>query len=145
MATLKGRAVIWSIGGITFSAGIVSSTDPEFMQSARFSRTSDMGEIRDDGGIIRSVAFHGFKKSLSITCVPAGAAASLATAFASNDAHLPVAGTTVTVVDASGAIVDGNWNVVSCNQNRSIDGPATVDIELMNGDEGLDLTVATTA
>lgn len=142
MATLKGRAVVWSIGGITFTAGIVSASNPDFPQSARLNRGSNKGEIIDDGGTIRTQVFHGFKKTLSMTVIPCDTAASISGARTSMDAHLPQAGTTITVVDAAGTLIDASYNLVSSTQNRSVDGPATVDLEMEQGDEGNDLTTA---
>jgi len=141
MATIKGKAVVWSIGGITFTAGIVSGSNPEFVQSARFNRGSEKTEIKDDGGVIRTQVFHGFKKTLSITVVPSGAS-TIANAQASADAHTPAPGTTITVVDAAGTVIDASYNLISATQNRSVDGVATVDLELEQGDESNDLTVA---
>lgn len=142
-ATIKGRAVVWSIGGITMTAGIVSASNPQFVQSARVQRGSEKAEIKDDGGIIRTQVFHGFKKTLSLSVIPCDAAASLAGAKTSADAHLPAPGTTMTVVDAAGTIIDSSYNLISANQNRSVDGVASVDLEMEQGDEGVDLTTAT--
>lgn len=153
-ATIKGRAVVWSIGGITMTAGIVSGTTPEFIQSARVQRGSDKTEIKDDGGVIRTQVFHGFKKSLSLSVIPCDAGASIAGARTSADGHLPAPGTTITVVDASGTIIDASYNLISATQNRSVDGVASVDLEMEQGDDRTaaaptvvenDLTTATTA
>lgn len=141
-AVLKGRAVVWSIGGITFTAGIVSGTTPEFVQSARIQRGSEKTEIKDDGGIIRTQVFHGFKKTLSISVVPCDAAVAISGARTSMDSHTPTAGTTITVADAAGTVIDASYNLISATQNRSIDGVGTVDLELEQGDEGNDLTTA---
>lgn len=143
-ATLKGRGIVWSVGSITMTAGIVSTASADFVQSARSARTSEKAEIKDDAGTIRAVVFHGFKKSLSLTVVPCSLSGTntVVNAQASADAHTLVPGTTITVVDGAGTIIDGNYNLISATQNRSVDGPATVDLELENGDEGVDLTAA---
>lgn len=145
-AIVKGRGILWSTGGITYTAGIVSATNPDFPQSARFARTSDKAEVRDNGGIIRTQVFHGFKKTLSLTVVPCALSGTntLANAQSSVDAHTIAPGTTVTVVDDSGTLIDGSYNVISSTQNRTVDGVATVDLELENGDESNDLTTAVT-
>jgi hypothetical protein len=139
-ATLKGRAVVWSISGVTMTAGIVTDTNPNFPQSARVQRGSEKTEIKDDGGTIRTQVFHGFKKTLSMSVIPCSAALSLSGARDSMDAHMPQPGTTITVLDAGGTIITGNYNLVSATQNRSIDGVATLDLEMEQGDEGFDLT-----
>lgn len=145
-ATLKGRGVVWSVGSITMTAGIVSASNADFVQSARSSRTSEKAEIKDDAGTIRAQVFHGFKKTLSLTVIPCSLSGTntVANAQSSMDAHMPAVGTTITVVDGAGTIIDGNYNLISSTQNRSVDGPATLDLELENGDEGVDLTAAVT-
>ena len=142
-ATLKGRAVVWSISGITMTAGIVNASNPNFPQSARFQRTAEKTEIKDDGGTIRTQVFHGFKRTLSLSVIPCDAALSISGARTSVDAHLPQPGTTITIVDNGGTTIDGSYNLISCTQNRSIDGVATIDLEMEQGDDGSnDLTGA---
>ncbi len=144
-AVIKGRAVIWSVGGITFNGTIDSTTAASFAQSLRFSRTSDKAEIKDDGGIIKTVVFSGFKKSLSITVIPAAITGTntIANAVLSSTAHMPTPSTKITIVDASGTLTDAtSWNLISVTQNRSVDSPASIDMELENGDESLDLSDA---
>lgn len=141
-AVLKGRAVVWSMSGITMTAGIVTGTTPDFPQSLRIQRGSEKTEIKDDGGIIRTQVFHGFKKTLSLSVIPCDAAAAISGARTSADAHTLTPGTTITVVDAGGTIIDASYNLISATQNRSVDGVATVDLELEQGDESNDLTTA---
>jgi hypothetical protein len=141
-ATIKGRAIVWSIGGITMTAGIVTASNPNFTQSARITRGSNKTEVVDDGGTIRTQVFHGFKKTLSMSVIPADTAQSQSGARTSADAHTLVAGTTITVVDAAGTVIDASYNLISATQNRSVEGVATVDLELEQGDEGVDLTLA---
>ena len=139
-AVIKGVGVVWSVGAITFTAGIVSVSNAGYTQSARFSRTSEKTEIKDNGGIIKAQVFHGFKKTLSMTIVPQGS--SVANARSSMDAHCLTPGTTITVVDDSGTLIDASYNLISATQNRTVDGVATVDLELEQGDESNDLTTA---
>ena len=139
-AVIKGVGVVWSVGAITFTAGIVSVSNAGYTQSARFSRTSEKTEIKDNGGIIKAQVFHGFKKTLSMTIVPQGS--SVANARSSMDAHCLTPGTTITVVDDSGTLIDASYNLISATQNRTVDGVATIDLELEQGDESNDLTTA---
>ena len=139
-AVIKGVGVVWSVGAITFTAGIVSASNAGYTQSARFSRTSEKTEIKDNGGIIKAQVFHGFKKTLSMTIVPQGS--SVANARSSMDAHCLTPGTTITVVDDSGTLIDASYNLISATQNRTVDGVATIDLELEQGDESNDLTTA---
>lgn len=139
-ATIKGVGIVWSVGGVTFTAGIVSATNASLPQSLTFTRGSEKSEIKDNGGTIRTQVFHGFKKTLSITVVPSGT--SVANARSSQDAHLIAPGTTVTVVDDSGTLIDASYNLISSRLNRSVDGVAAIDLELEQGDESNDLTTA---
>lgn len=139
-ATIKGTGVVWSMGGITFTAGIVTSSNGSLPQSLSFTRGSEKTEIKDNGGTIKTQVFHGFKKSLSITVVPSGS--SVSASNSSMDAHMPVPGTTITVADASGTLIDASYNLISARQNRSVDGVGTIDLEMEQGDESNDLTTA---
>ncbi len=127
------------------TAGIVTASNPNFPQSARVQRGSEKSEIKDDGGVIRTQVFHGFKKTLSLSVIPCDGGASISGARTSMDAHMPAPGTTITVVDAAGTIIDASYNLVSATQNRSVDGVATLDLEMEQGDEGNDLTTASVA
>lgn len=138
-ALIKGRAVAWSVGGITYTAGIVSASNPQMTQSSRLARTSERAVVKDTGGTIRSMIYHGGMKTFSVSVVPYGAA-SIANAITSADAHLIPPGTTITVVDDSGTIADGDYNLVSATENRTVDGVRTIDLELEKGDEGVDTT-----
>jgi len=142
MAAIKGRAVVWSVGAITYTAGIVVGTGDAFTQSIAVTRTSEKAEVKDNQGIIRSQIFSAFKKTLTITVVPAGGsgANTLAIARATADVFLLQAGTLITVVDDSGTTIDASYNLISARENRTVDGAATIDLELEAGDEGVDVT-----
>lgn len=142
MAAIKGRAIVWSVGAITFSAGIVNANGESLTQALTATRTSDKAEVKDNQGVIRSQIFSGFKKTLAITAVPAAASAgnSIANARSMADSMMPQAGTLITVVDDSGTIVDASYNLISARQNRTVDGVATIDLELETGDESVDIT-----
>jgi len=130
-ADIKGTAIVWSIGGVTFTAGIVSASNPSMPQSLQFSLTSENTKIKDNGGDIKTSVYHGFMKSLNMTVIPS--AASIAAAVTSKEAHLLAPGTKVTVADASGTtLIEQNWIVNKSTENRTIDGAVTVDLELEN-------------
>lgn len=141
MAAIKGKAVIWSVGAITYSAGIVVGNGALFTQSVAFSRTSDKAEVKDNQGVIKAVVFSGFKKVLSITVVPAGGGTNtIASAQATGDVTTLQAGTLITVADDSGTLIDASYNLISARQNRTVDGVTTIDLELEGSDEGADIT-----
>jgi hypothetical protein len=143
MAAIKGRAVVWSVGAITYTAGIVIGTGDAFTQSLAVTRTSEKAEVKDNQGVIRAQIFSAFKKMLTITVVPAGGtggANTIAIARASADLCLLQAGTLIEVADDSGTTIDAKYNLISARENRTIDGAATIDLELEAGDEGVDIT-----
>lgn len=139
-AVIKGTAVKWSVGAIAFTAGIISGTNANFTQSARITRTSEKANIKDNGGTVKTQVFHGFMKTLSLSVVPSGS--TIIAANSSSDAYLPSPGTLITITDDSGTIIDDNYNVISCTENRTVDGVATIDLELEAGDEGTELATA---
>lgn len=141
-AVIKGRAIVWSVGAITFSAGITMTNGESLTQSVAVTRTSEKAEVKDNGGVIRAQVFSGFKKTLSLTAVPAAASGgnTITNARTTADNMMPAAGTLVTIVDDSGTIIDASYNVISARQNRTVDGVATIDMELETGDEGNDIT-----
>lgn len=143
-AVLKGRAVKWSIGTVAFTAGIVSATSAHFTQSTNLQRTSEKTNIKDTGGTVAAQVFHGFMKTFSITVIPAALSGTntVANAVSSSDSWLPAPGTLITVTDDSGTLIDDNYNVISAREGRTVDGVATIDLELEAGDEGVELATA---
>lgn len=143
-AVLKGRAVKWSVGTIACTAGIVSASSAHFTQSVTTNRTSEKANIKDTGGVVQAQVFHGFMKTLSLTVVPCALSGTntIANAVSSSDAWMPAPGTLITITDDSGTIIDDNYNVISAREGRTVDGVATVDLELEAGDEGVELATA---
>jgi len=137
-AVQKGYGAFWSIGGVTFTAGIVSATNNGAVQSVDTSRSCQIADLKDDGGTIRGKAFHGFIKTISVKVVPYGS--SIANGKTSAEAWLPQPGTAVTIADAAGTILDATYNVISAKQGRTVDGYVTADLELETSDEGVDIT-----
>lgn len=128
-ATLKGLAVVYGVAGVTMTAGIVSATNGAQTQSLRLVRNSDKVEIKNDAGEVVGQVFVNGKKTLSLTVVPSHASA-ISSAQGSMDAYNIAAGTKITVVDAAGTVVDGDYNLISSTQNRTNDGVATLDLEM---------------
>ena len=132
---------MWSVGAVTFTAGIVSTSGTgHFTQSASVERTSEVARIKDTGGTVKTVVFSGAMKTLRISVVPAGS--STANAQTKGDDFLPAPGTLVTVTDDSGTIIDDNYNCLSSTQNRTVDGVATIDLVLEAGDEGTEIATS---
>lgn len=132
------------MGGVTFGGTgsvIASSANPSLPQSIRYNREAQNTKIKSVGGDVVTSVYHGFKKTVSITVVPS--ATTIANAVASKEAHLVAPGSKLTMADASGATqLEQNWIVLSSQENRTIDGAVTVDLELMNAETDLSATVA---
>jgi hypothetical protein len=126
--TIKGVGIVWGVNGISLTAGIVSGTTLAKTQSFNFDRSADKAEIRDGDGEVCGQAFYNAKRTLSLTVVPTGT--SLANAVTSADAWTPAPGTLITIVDADGAIVDGNYNLISAKLRGSNTEARMADIEL---------------
>ena len=147
-ATIRGIGVVWSTGGVTFAgvgSGILSSTDPMLPQSLRYTRTAENTKIKSANGDIVSAVFHGFKKQLSLTVIPSGAAGAgaLTDAWTSKEAHLVNPGTKVTIDDDSGSTqIEQNWLVISAKENRTVDGAVTIDMELVNAESDISTAIA---
>lgn len=155
---IKGRAICWSIGNVTLTAGIVSSSTDAFNQSIDVERSSDSAEIRtgfltSTNNVCGSVAtkvWYNHKKTCTLSVVPCavtGASNTEANARASLDAWMPAPGTLITIADGdvdaqAGGILEkssfpdaatwtaNNWSVVRSRQRRSVDGATTVELEL---------------
>lgn len=148
MATISGRGVVWSVGAITYAGGItVAAGEDPLTQSIEVSRQSEKAEIKDNGGSIRAQVFHGFRKVVRATIIPASTATTptIAEARSLADTLTMPPGTKLTLTDDSGTIIDASnlnsYNVLSAVQRRTVDGVAVIDVEMENGDEsGIDIT-----
>lgn len=145
-ATIKGRPVVFSTGAIVLTVGTALTN---LTQSLTFNRQSDKAEVKDGtkGGAIVTQIFHAFKKTLSLTVIPASADTTLAGAVTASDAHLIRPGVTATITDDKSTQTDASYNVISSRMSRTVDGVETVDLELEQSDDpvdAIDLTVATT-
>lgn len=129
MATLKGKAVIAHVNGITLTAGIVSGTNTAANQSARHVRSSDKYDVLNGSGDTIVSYFYNHKATLSLTVVPYDAT-NIAGARTTSDAWRLAAGTKITVADADGSVIDDNYNLISSSESRSNTGVQTVDLEL---------------
>jgi hypothetical protein len=125
---IKGLGIRWGAQGITMTAGIVSATNGQKVQSIDFERTSDKGEIKNDVGEVVGQVFYNGKKTLRLTVIPSGA--TISAAQSSVDAHLIAPGTKITVVDANGTILDGDYNLLSAKARGQLTEGVMVDLEM---------------
>lgn len=133
----KGFGVVWGTGTLTVTGGILSGTTTAAVQTITLTRNSEKTNIKTIGGEVAAQVFHGFMKTASVTVIPSGT--TIALAATSSDSWMPKPGTAVTLADSYGTLLDDNWNVISARQGRTVDGAATVDLELEAGDENTEL------
>jgi hypothetical protein len=129
---VKGVGLVWGVAGITMTAGIVTATAGQAVQSITFNRTSDKYELRDGDGEVVGEVYYNARKEVRITIVPRAITGTntIANAVSSVDAHLPAPGTKVTMADADGTSIDGDFNVDSVEMRGENTGPRMVDITM---------------
>lgn len=133
---IKGTAVVWSVGSITWTGGIASTTNAAFPQKVDFSKSADSSEIKDSNGDTATKIFHNAKNTLSVTIIPAAASSTHTTtsAYASASAWMPAIGAGVTITgDSQGYLTGqqgGKFYVTSAKESRTVDGAVSIDVEL---------------
>ena len=139
-ATIKGLGVVFGVGSQTYTGGIVSdaTTAQSTPQSIRLSRTADEVKVKTIDGQVIGAIFSGFMKTVSLTVIPSAATVAGAGNAAADFAPAP--GTSVTIVDSlldgtTAAGISDNWLVMSATTNRTVDGVATIDLELEASEE----------
>jgi hypothetical protein len=132
--TIKGKAVLCKVDGITYSAGIsVAGTENPFNQSLEFERTGNNSYVKNDNGDDVAGLYANKGKTFTITVVPGGT--NISDVRSLTDKFLLAPGTTVTVADTETTVVDGTYNVVSSRLARANEGPGTVVLVLEKRDD----------
>lgn len=139
MSTLRGVAVITGAAGITLTAGIISATNAGHNQNISHTREADHKFVKSGSGDSVADFITDKRQMLTITVVPYHAT-TLASARTSNDAYKLPAGTKVTVADSDGAIIDGDYLLMSSKETRPNDANNVIDLELQKWDDN-DLTL----
>lgn len=146
MPALRGLAVITKANGVTFVAGIVSSSNASLNQSIGVTRDADHKYLKNASGDSVADFITNRKKTVSITTVPYHGT-SMASARTSNSAYRLAPGTKVTIADAdgiAGAAVSGTaYLLVSSKEGRTNDGFVSIDLELTLRDDN-DVTTTPT-
>ena len=144
MATIKGIGVVYGVAGLVFTGWHASDPTGKY-QSITLTRDGNETMLNDESDDPAAVVFSGFKKTLSLNVVPAGASISVA-----NDnltKFVPSPGTVVTCADSggSGTVYEstnsGKYLVRSARVSRSNTGLATIDLELFTT-EANDITAS---
>lgn len=111
-AKIRGRAVRWSTGGIAFTAGIVSTSNPALAQRWNLKLTATKTKIKDENGSTATVVYSDPERQFSLDVIPIATAASNTIAAAQGvvDAYGLFPGTVITAADANGTIIDSATN-----------------------------------
>lgn len=128
-ATVKGLAIVWAVNGITFTAGIVSATTGAETQSLNLVRSSNRVDIMNDIGETVGEVYVNGKKEITVKAVPSHASA-ISSAQTSADAWTPAPGTKMTIADAEGTIIDGDYNLDEATLDADNQSPRTVTIKM---------------
>lgn len=131
MADIKGKAIIWACAGHAFTAGIVpSGTEVPAIQRARFQQEIEgKALIKSSAGLVVSSVIPDIHKTGSFTVIPT--ADTLAAVRTLMDKFYITPGTKITITDTDGN-TEGSYILVSCGQERSVEGAVVADIELEN-------------
>lgn len=163
MATANGKYVVWGVAGIT-ATGFSSGTEPisagnSEVQSVSVSNQSDVTEIKDASGDVKTIVFSNHNRECSIEVVPSAATLNGVQGYV--EELLPAPGTVITLVEADqhlttldgdtstvGNSADaGDWSYVSGELSRSNDSEARITMTLRQYagcDHGAALDLATT-
>lgn len=130
----SGLAVVWAVEGVTMTAGIVSATNAQKIQSLSCVRDTEKVYVKSDlGETVGRIDVDG-KVTLTLSVIPCHATAPLlkATATTSFYAHLIAPGTKVTVADAQSLTspFEGDFKLNRCTGNKTNTGVAVVELEL---------------
>jgi len=131
-ATLKGKAAVWGVQGLTFSGVVISATTGK-IQSLDFTKDSDVVQLEDEQGEVVGESFFNAKHVINITVIPIDATA-IATAQTNLDAMIPAPGTTITIADTTSTVTDGTnsgkFSVLSTKLGKTNKGYATIDMQI---------------
>lgn len=125
-------AVVWGAQGITMTAGIVSGTNAQQVNSFDIERNGDVYEIKNSGGEVIGEVYYNNGKVLRLTVLPT--AGTVANAQASWSAHLIAPGTKINVVDTGSTILDGDYNLRTAKGRGDQTNPRMIDLEMVNKD-----------
>jgi len=125
MSVTIGTSIIWGISSSNLTGFSAAVSGAYTISEESLEKTSDVEEIRDSQGEVKTLYFYSGKRTLSIKCFPSGSSASAVA--------LPGAGDVVTVTSTDSDI-SGNWACLSASKARKSDGIVEFDISLINHD-----------
>lgn len=143
--TLKGKGIVWGIGGTLTMAKLPSGTiidSSDMAQSEDFAWQSEKEEIRSGTGEPGAIAYYNPTKTVTVTVIPS--AASIADAKTSMDEMLLLAGTGAAITDPASSIVGApaNYIVEQTRLRRTNTGAALIEMDLIKYGTDLSTTIS---
>lgn len=134
--TLKGKAVVWGVQGISTSIGASDITTAIILSAVTYSRTCETRTIANGQGATVGQVFYDLRHNLRLTVVPANGV-DISDTEGTMETATCAPGTVVTIVDSKGTTTldganTGKYLCLSSSQNRTNDGYVTVELELIN-------------
>ena len=105
MATFKGQAVFWGVGGLTFTGFVGGAAQEGQVQSLSLTKTADEKLIRNgDGNVVAAVHYNPMRE-ISFEVIPSDATA-VADVRTHADSWMPTIGSVVTIADSTSTETD---------------------------------------
>lgn len=126
MASTQGTAIIWGCSATNLTGFSAAVSGAYTITGEDYAKESDIAEIRDRSGELKTMYFYNGRVTLSLKAFPSGSSAS-ATA-------LPVIGEKVAVASASDSNISGDWIATAVSKTRSNEGHVEFDLQLVAPD-----------
>ena len=105
MATFKGQAVFWGVGGLTFTGFVGGDAQEGQVQSLSLTKTADEKLIRNgDRNVVAAVHYNPMRE-ISFEVIPSDATA-VADVRPQADSWMPTIGSVVTIADSTSTETD---------------------------------------
>ena len=125
MPTIKGRAVRFSTGGVTFTLGIVTTAGNKLLESWSHKKSATQFVLKDDNadriGEVYSDELQTFSCEVIGVSNATGTGA-IASAQSSEDALSVSPGLKVTIADANGAVLSGSYVIDDAELSATKEG-----------------------
>ena len=138
--TLKGKGLIWGVGGLTCT-GIIAAAKNR-LQTADFTQDASFAALEDESGEVAGGVFFNKKYELELSVIPSDT--TIAAAKTNLDAILLAPGTLVAITDGDSAVPGGNYMVSEKGSKlrRTNKGMAIVDVSLIRYNADISTTIS---
>ena len=154
MATFKGHAVFWGVGGLTFTGFVGGDAQEGFCQSLTLNKTAEEKLIKNgDGNVVASVHYNPMRE-VDFEIIPSDATA-VSDVNTHADSWMPTIGTVITIADTTSTETDaepagsgttaGQYIVRSATLSRSNESEARVSITAFTADTASGVNDLTTS